>query len=445
MDVAGDRPHDPDPVARVLQDAGLLDVHLDPAHEVVEDGRPRATGPARSRPPRRAPRSSVRRRSPGTSRAAARRSPGRAMIRLPSSICPKPEPSSSRKETSWSGSPRPSSSFSRQTSSAVTTPIVPSYLPPLRFESQWEPIPKAGSPRGRFRAASVPTGSNPIVEAERTERAREVAERVPVGLRVGVPADRLAREREVRPGERLDVPLDPGGAAGAIDADRDRGHGLHPCTEARALRGPRRPLAAAKRELEWPREHPRDRAALLRRAPRGRRRVAAAHGGHAVEGRRAGRKRARPSQVGASRDRGRRPGRLRRERSPGPRPASRDRGAERPQARAAAQARRARGSGNPDRGLAARGCSGGSTPRSRRSWPPGGRRSARRASASRRRPRPSGRIAVVPCLPSLPVRHSRPSRLNRIPFGSTPLPPSATLTRTSPAGRRRREQPCRRG
>ena len=83
------------------------------------------------------------------------------MIRLPSSIWPKPEPSSSRNEISCSGRPRPSSSFRRQTSSAVTTPIVPSYLPPFRFESQCEPMPKAGSPGGRFRATSVPTGSSP--------------------------------------------------------------------------------------------------------------------------------------------------------------------------------------------------------------------------------------------------------------------------------------------
>ena len=35
--VAGDRGHDADPVAGVLEHARLLDVHLDPAGEVVED------------------------------------------------------------------------------------------------------------------------------------------------------------------------------------------------------------------------------------------------------------------------------------------------------------------------------------------------------------------------------------------------------------------------
>ena len=87
-----------------------------------------------------------------------------ATIRLPSSICPKPEPSSSRNEISWSGRSWPSSAFSRHTSSAVTTPIVPSYLPPFRFESQCEPIPKTGSPGGRLRATSVPTGSSETVK-----------------------------------------------------------------------------------------------------------------------------------------------------------------------------------------------------------------------------------------------------------------------------------------
>ena len=135
--IAGDRRHDPDPVPRVLQHACLLDVHLDPTREVVEDVQRLAPErPARSRPPRACsqklrPSSIARKRSRKSSSVTRW-----AMILLPSSICPKPEPSSSRKEISCSGRPSPSSSFSRHTSSAVTTPIVPSYLPPLRFESQ---------------------------------------------------------------------------------------------------------------------------------------------------------------------------------------------------------------------------------------------------------------------------------------------------------------------
>ena len=67
----------------------------------------------------------------------------------------------------------PRSALSRHTSSAVTTPIVPSYLPPFRFESQCEPTPKTGSPFGRFRATSVPTASsstaNPSASSSRTK------------------------------------------------------------------------------------------------------------------------------------------------------------------------------------------------------------------------------------------------------------------------------------
>ncbi len=37
VDVAGDRGHDPDPIRGVLKHACLLDVHLDPACEAVED------------------------------------------------------------------------------------------------------------------------------------------------------------------------------------------------------------------------------------------------------------------------------------------------------------------------------------------------------------------------------------------------------------------------
>ncbi len=82
-----------------------------------------------------------------------------SMIREPSSICPKPEPSSSRNEITRSGRSSPWSAASRATSSATTTPSVPSHLPPLRLESQCEPMPKASAPRGRLEATRVPTGS----------------------------------------------------------------------------------------------------------------------------------------------------------------------------------------------------------------------------------------------------------------------------------------------
>ena len=105
VDVAGDRVDDADAVARVLEHARLLDVHLDPAGEVVEHVA--ALAPARRLVagglgvlPEAAPvveRAERLRSSSSVTRCA--------MIRLPSSIWPKPEPSSSRNEISWSGSP----------------------------------------------------------------------------------------------------------------------------------------------------------------------------------------------------------------------------------------------------------------------------------------------------------------------------------------------------
>ena len=188
MHVAGDRPNDPDAVSGVLENAGLLDVHLDPADEVVEDVRRLAPAPGlvagflRVLPERPSvvdgPK--VSRNSTSVTRPA--------MMRLPSSIWPKPDPSSSRKEITWSGSPRRSSWFSRQTSSAQTTPIVPSYLPPLRFESQWDPMPNTAL---AVRPVSRNHRTDGIVltrEPELLERPGHVFEGVPVDARVGISA-----------------------------------------------------------------------------------------------------------------------------------------------------------------------------------------------------------------------------------------------------------------
>ena len=78
---------------------------------------------------------------------------------------------------SWSGRSSPSSAFRRHTSSAVTTPIVPSYLPPFRFESQCEP-----SAEDLLAGRSVPGDQRPHgvegdLEADRLHLAREVVER----------------------------------------------------------------------------------------------------------------------------------------------------------------------------------------------------------------------------------------------------------------------------
>ena len=58
-----------------------------------------------------------------------------------------------------SGRSRPLSCATRHASSALTTPSVPSHAPPLRLESQCEPIPNARSPGPTLLATNVPTGS----------------------------------------------------------------------------------------------------------------------------------------------------------------------------------------------------------------------------------------------------------------------------------------------
>ena len=67
--------------------------------------------------------------------------------------------------------PSPASAARRHTSSAVHTPSVPSYLPPLRFESQCEPTPNAGAPGATLEAISVPTGSCQTVKPMRSSSA----------------------------------------------------------------------------------------------------------------------------------------------------------------------------------------------------------------------------------------------------------------------------------
>ena len=113
----------------------------------------------------------------------------------------------------WSGRSRPCSAPDG-TSSAVTTPIVPSYFPPFRFESQCDPIPNAAS--ARLRATSVPRRSSVTVKPSSCSAAVKWSSVRRRG--VGVAADRLAAGGEIRAGERLDLALDPGGAPLAIDS-----------------------------------------------------------------------------------------------------------------------------------------------------------------------------------------------------------------------------------
>ena len=126
VDVAGDRGHDPDPVAGVLEHPGLLDVHLDPAGEVVEhvDRLAPALGLV-ARLVRVLPEA-----PPVVDRQEL-------LLQLLLGDALKHDPTAEhhlaearallleeRDKLQWEA--EPSSSFSLQTSSAVTTPIVPS-------------------------------------------------------------------------------------------------------------------------------------------------------------------------------------------------------------------------------------------------------------------------------------------------------------------------------
>jgi len=57
----------------------------------------------------------------------------------------------------------------------VHTPSVPSYLPPLRFESQCDPTPKAAASGATFEAISVPTGSCQTAKPMRSSSAVKYA------------------------------------------------------------------------------------------------------------------------------------------------------------------------------------------------------------------------------------------------------------------------------
>ena len=132
------------------------------------------------------------------------------MIRLPSSIWPKPEPSSSRNEISWSG--RPSAELLVQPAdlergddahrAVVAAAVAVRVAVGADAEDRLPGRPVAGDERADRILGDL--------EAERLA-ARARSSRACSGRRrrVGVAADRLARERVVRPGERLDVALDP--------------------------------------------------------------------------------------------------------------------------------------------------------------------------------------------------------------------------------------------
>ena len=158
VDVSGDGADDSDPVAGVLQDlACSMCISIQPvspsrmcAASLQRAGsKPACSACAQKLRPSSTARN-VSRSSSSVTRCATMR------LRAASARSPSPPlPGTRSAEAEARGRARRSGGRPRER----TTPIVPSYLPPFRFESQWEPIPNRGSPP-LFLATSVPTGSS---------------------------------------------------------------------------------------------------------------------------------------------------------------------------------------------------------------------------------------------------------------------------------------------
>src|SRR6266508_5585732 len=219
--LTGDRGHEPDPVACVLEHARLLDVHLDPAGQAVEH---------------------VNRLSPA----------GRLVAGLLGVL---PEAASvvdcaERLAQLLLGHPLGDDAAAEQ-----HLPEARALLLEERDQLQREPeaellvqaadlecgddahrsvvlaaVPvrvamRADAERG-LAGRAVPRDERPDwiladLEADCLELSPEVVERVPVDARVGVAADGLLRERVLRAGQRLDVTLDLVGAG--VTLARDHG------------------------------------------------------------------------------------------------------------------------------------------------------------------------------------------------------------------------------
>ena len=206
--VAGDRGHEPDPVAGVLEHARLLDVHLDPAGQVVEDVRalPPAlglvTGVGGVLPE--AP--------PVVDRAEALAQVllGDALGDDPAAEQHLPEAGALLLEER--------DQLERQVEALLLVQAADlerrdDAHRPVVFPTVSVGVAVRADAEDRLALRPVARGERADrvlldVEPERLELAREVVERAAVGVRVRVAADRLVRERVVRAGERLDVALD---------------------------------------------------------------------------------------------------------------------------------------------------------------------------------------------------------------------------------------------
>ena len=209
VDVAGDRGHEPDPVAGVLEDAGLLDVHLDPAGQVVEHAR--ALAPA------------LRLVAGGGGRVpeappVVDRAELLAQVILGDALGDDP---AAEQHLAKAGALllQERDQLQRQVVAELGVQAAdlergddahrPVVLAPVPVRVAVRADAEHGLAR---RAVAREQRANGVLrdrEAERFELADEVVQRVPVDRRVRVAADRLVAERVVGAGQRLDVALDP--------------------------------------------------------------------------------------------------------------------------------------------------------------------------------------------------------------------------------------------
>src|SRR5262249_51387508 len=224
VDVARDPVHDPDPVAGVLEDARLLDVHLDPAGEVVQDVDRLAPAPRLV-----AGRYGVLPEAPPVVERAE------ALLQLLFRDALRHDPAAEQHLAE-------PGALLLEERDQLQRQVEPELLvEPADFECGHDPesaveaapvavrVAVRADAERRLAPWNVPgyqCADRVLVdlEADLLERTREVVERVAVDLRVGVPPDRFGRLCVVGPAERLDVARNPLAAAAAFDRD----HPGHP-------------------------------------------------------------------------------------------------------------------------------------------------------------------------------------------------------------------------